>query len=724
MVVEDESGASLKHNHNPLNRDIFYIGSQSHGQMMNRPLLKDVQGYEDKQADQSAFPECQLQNDAIPVELPTNHPDPASRIFAGWVGVQRDYPTGQCLHQLVEARVERTPNAVAIIFGQEQLSYEQLNQRANQLAHYLQQLGVQPEVRVGICVDRSVEMLVGLMGILKAGGAYVPLDPSYPTERLAFMLADAQISVLLTQEHLLNRLSTNQTQTLCLDSNWQQIATQSTTTPASVVSPGNLAYVIYTSGTTGTPRGVMINHKEVVNRIFAMIEAYKLDANDRVLQFVSLSFDASIEEIFPILTVGGTLIVYQKPTVSLVAELLLECEKFKVTLLHLPAAYWHEMVEELSTLRQNVPASVKTTIVGGESPSLEKLVTWSRLVKHQTKFMNVYGPTETTITSTYFEILLEVENVSKLKNISIGKPLANTEIYVLDANLQLVQPGIPGEIYIGAAGLARGYLGRPELTAEKFIPHPFSAIPGTRLYKTGDQARYLPDGAIEFLGRVDQQVKIRGNRVELSEIESVLALHPAIRQSIVVAHEEITGVKYLVAYVVLRREQMASVNILQSYVSQHLPNYMVPSAFVFLDKLPLTSNGKIDRHTLPIPEQTRPVMQSNFVAARTPLEELIITAWSRVLGIDQLGVYDNFFALGGHSLLAMQILSQLRTTFSVEVPIHRFLETPTVAQLAELLQHFQTSGTRSSKPPLQSIFREAYRIHSIDSPQKGVVSNM
>lgn len=631
--------------------------------------------------------------------------------------------TEQCLHWLVEAQVERTPDALAVIFEQEQLSYRQLDQRANQLAHYLQQLGVGPEVRVGICVERSVEMLVGLLGILKSGGVYVPLDPSYPTERLAFMLADAQTPLLLTQEHLLNRLPGHQARVLCLDSDWQQVATRPTTTPSSTVSPGNLAYVIYTSGTTGTPRGVMIVHKELVNRIFAMIETYKLGANDRVLQIISLSFDASVEEIFPVLTAGGTLILYQKPAESLVTELLLECEQRKVTLLHMPTAYWHQMVDELSSLQQNVPASVKTTIVGGESPSIKRLVTWSLLAKHPTRFINVYGPTEATITSTYYETSLELALVSKLKNVPIGRPLANTEIDVLDANMQPVPIGVPGELYIGAEGLARGYLGRPELTAEKFIPHPFSAIPGARLYKTGDLARYLPDGNIEFLGRVDHQVKIRGYRIELGEIESVLAQHPAVRQAVVVTREEISDTSYLVAYVVFHQEHKVSVSTLQSYVSQHLPHYMVPSAFVLLDKLPLTPHGKIDRRALPAPAQTRPALQSNFVAARTPLEEKISVIWTQALRIEQIGIHDNFFELGGHSLLAMQVLSQLRATFQVEVPMHRFLEVPTIAQLAELLQQCQTNVTPSRKPPLRPISREAYRVHSPASEEPGNISN-
>jgi len=657
MLLDNKRGDTLKHFHNPLNRDVLHVGPE------------------------------------------------------------------QCLHWLVEAQVERTPHAVAVISEQEQLSYQQLDRRANQLAHYLQQLGVGPEVRVGICVERSVEMLVGLLGILKAGGVYVPLDPSYPAERLAFMLADAQTPVLLTQQHLLHRLPAHQARVLCLDSDWQQVATWPITMPSSTVSPGNLAYVIYTSGTTGTPRGVMIVHKELVTRILAMVETYKLNASDRMLQFISLSFDASVEEIFPILTAGGILILCQKPSESLVTELLLECEQLNVTLLHMPAAYWHQMVDELSSLRQNVPASVKTTIVGGESPSIKRLVTWSLLAKHPTKFINVYGPTEATITSTYYEIWLEPAIVSNLKNVPIGRPLANTEVHVLDADLQPVPIGVPGELYIGAAGLARGYLGRPELTAEKFIPHPFSTLPGARLYKTGDLARYLPDGNIEFLGRVDHQVKMRGYRIELGEIESVLAQHPAVRQAVVVIREEKSGIKYLIAYVVLHQEHKTSVSILQSYISQRLPNYMLPSAFVLLDKLPLTPHGKIDRRALPAPEKTRPALQSNFIAARTPLEEQICATWTQVLGIKQIGIHDNFFELGGHSLLAMQVLSQLRATFQVEAPMHRFLKAPTVAQLAGLLQQCQTNGTPSRKPPLRSISREAYRLHQPDSPKQGDVRN-
>ncbi|MDJ0691329.1 MAG: amino acid adenylation domain-containing protein [Xenococcaceae cyanobacterium MO_188.B32] len=593
-----------------------------------------------------------------------------------WNDTQTDYPQDKCIHQLFEEQVEKTPDAVAVVFENQQLTYQQLNQRANQLAHHLQSLGVRPEVLVGICVERSLEMVVGLLGILKAGGAYVPLDSNYPHERLNYMLEDSGVQVLLTQQCLLESLPSNQAQLVCLDTNSGVIEQLSQENLEVRVSSDNLADLIYTSGSTGVPKGVSIIHQGVV-RLVKEANYASLTCQDVFLQLAPISFDASTFEIWGSLLNGAKLVVMYAHTPNL-EEIAGFIEKYQVTTLWLTAALFHLMVEQqLDKLK-----SVRQLLAGGDilsPPYVEKVIKFLP----ECQLINGYGPTEnTTFTCCYLVKQSRVNGTS----VPIGRPISNTQIYILNKHLQPVPIGVTGELYIGGDGLARGYFNRPELTSEKFIPNPFKNLEfGIRhcekLYKTGDLARYLPDGNIEFLGRIDNQIKIRGFRIELGEIEAVLNSHPQIQQAVVIATEEISGNKRLLAYLVTYA-QAITINQLREFLKQKLPEYMVPSTFVTLDTLPLTPNGKVDRKALPAPDReiTR---EYKYVPPRTPIEKIIANIFASVLGIEAVGINDNFFELGGHSLLAIRVISRLRTSLSIELPLQSLFEFPTVADLAK-----------------------------------------
>ena len=611
---------------------------------------------------------------------------------------QTDYLKKQCIHELFEAQVAQTPNSVAVVLEDQQLSYQELNQRANQLAHYLRKLGVGPEVLVGICVERSVSMVVGLLAILKAGGAYVPLDPAYPKERLAFMLEDARVPVLLTQQQL-QGLPKCGTKVVCLDADWEVIAQESQENPVNHATAENLAYVIYTSGSTGKPKGVMIEHRSLVNFTKTVSCEYALDKSDRVLQFASISFDAAAEEIFPSLVRGATLVLRTREMLSSVPVFLQKCRELELTVLDLPTAFWHQVSAELSEGLM-LPESVRLVIIGGERARPQQLATWQKHVDIRlVQLVNTYGPTEATIVTTMCELsgLRAVDTTGRV--LPIGHAIDNVQTYVLDQYLQPVPVGEPGEMYIGGVGLARGYLNRPELTAEHFIPNPFSDSPGTRLYKTGDLVRYGQDGNIEFLSRIDHQEKIRGFRIELREIEAELGQHPAVRENVVIAREDVPGDKRLVAYVVNNQQYQNSGEHslqLRAFLKEKLPDYMIPSAFVLLDTLPLTPNGKVDRRALPVPNQARPVLQEAFVAPRTSVERRLAEIWTQVLGIEQVGIHDNFFELGGHSLLTTQLISQVEETFQVELPLLYLFKTPTVAGLAQAIAVVHRSGSAAT----------------------------
>lgn len=607
------------------------------------------------------------------------------RLLVEWNDTKSEYPQEWCIHELFESQVQQTPHAVAVILENQHLTYEALNRRANQLAHYLHGLGVEPEVLVGICAERSVEMVVGLLGILKAGGAYVPLDPSYPRERQAFMLKDTGVSVLLTQERLVERLPDCVVQVLCLDADWEVVARENQAAFLSDVTAENLAYLIYTSGSAGQPKAVVVSQQALVRYVTAASAYFAITPGDRVLQFASISFDTAAEEIYPCLLGGATLVLRTDAMLGSVETFLHACTTEGITVLNFPTAYWHTIVAELAVNPLTLPPSLRLVIIGGEAALPERFETWRAHAPSHLRLVNGYGPTEVTIVATFCELIGPNAPLSAAR-VPIGQPFTNKQAYVLDADLQPVPTGVPGELYIGSGGLARGYLNRPALTAAAFIPDSFGNMPGARLYKTGDLVRYLPDGNIEFLGRVDHQVKIRGFRVELGEIEAVLSQHPAVQEAVVLAREDKPDNKQLGAYIVACQEQSPGASELRRFLKEKLPEYMVPSAFVTLEALPLTVSGKVDRRVLPAPDRVRAELEEVFVAPRTPTEEVLAKIWRQLLDIDQVGVTDNFFDIGGHSLLATQLVSRLRETFQVEVPLHYFFETPTVAELAESIE--------------------------------------
>ncbi|HEY9669184.1 MAG TPA: amino acid adenylation domain-containing protein, partial [Coleofasciculaceae cyanobacterium] len=624
-------------------------------------------------------------------ELPLLSANERHQLLVEWNDTRAEYPLDKCIHQLFEATVERTPDAVAVVLQDQQLTYRELNCRANQLAHYLRSLGVEPDVLVGICIERSLEMLVGLLGILKAGGAYVPLDPAYPKERLAHMLSDSQAPILLTQARLLSELPEHQARVVALDRDWDIIARENQDNPLTQVKANNLAYVIYTSGSTGKPKGVMIEHQSVVNLTATVGAEYGMVSCDRVLQFSSISFDSATDEIYNCLTVGGTLVLRTDEMLSSVSTFLQKCREWQVSVLELPTAYWHQIVSELATTGESLPTSVRLISVGGEAVLPEKVRQWQTCVDERWRrqqlgepplLINAYGPTEATVEATLCKLSESVLE-DTCSQVPIGRPIGNVQAYILDRYLQPVPIGVPGELHIGGVGLARGYLNRPDLTTEKFIPNPFNNQPGTRLYRTGDLVRYLPDGNIEYLGRIDNQVKIRGFRIELGEIETVLGQHPAIRETLVMVREDVPGDKRLVAYLIPKQEPALTISELRHFLKEKLPNYMIPSAFVMLESIPLTPNDKVDYRALPAPEKAQLELEETFVAPRTPVEEKLADIWTNVLGLEHVGIHNSFFDLGGHSLVAMQVMSRLRQAFGVELPLRSLFETPTVAELAE-----------------------------------------
>ena len=613
------------------------------------------------------------------------------QLLVEWNDTQTDFPKDKCIHQLFEEQVEKSPDAIALVFEDQQLSYRELNSRANQLAHYLRKRDVQPDSIVALCMNRSLELVIAILGVLKAGGAYMPIDPELPAQRLQFLLEDAQVRLLLTQDKLRSALADFAGHIVCLDSDWHKLADQSHEDPQHHVRGHHAAYVIYTSGSTGTPKGVVNVHDGLRNRIQWMQESYQLTSADRVLQKTPFTFDVSVWEfLWPL--ISGACLVVARPGGHRDSSYLVQLiQSQQITTLHFVPSMLEVFLQEPGAERCT---SLRQVICSGEALSYELQ---QRFFERSTaRLHNLYGPTEASIDVTAWECRKD----SDLRIVPIGQPIANTQIHILNVNLQPAPIGVTGQLHIGGVGLARGYLNRPELTAEKFITDPFSQLPGARLYKTGDLARYLPDGNIEFLGRIDDQVKIRGFRIELGEIESVLAQHPAIQQAVVLATEDTPGDKRLVAYSVATDGSAPSAHDLCSYLQQKLPEYMVPSAFVFLDSLPLTPNGKLDRKSLPAPDPIRPELEKTFTAPRTPKEEMLAKVWAEVLKIDKVGVNDNFFGLGGHSLLATQLISRIRNDFRIDLPLRTLFESPTVAGIAEHLESTCRLQTVSSTLPV------------------------
>jgi surfactin family lipopeptide synthetase C len=647
------------------------------------------------------------------------------QILIDWNNKQANYRNNLCIHQLFEQQAAKTPDAVAVISEQEQLTYQELNQRAQELANYLQSIGVKPEAIIGICLERSPEIIIAILAILKAGGAYLPLDSAYPQQRLDYILENTKISIIVTQTHLQATIKScvtateNNIQIICLDRNLPSIPTPIQTfhetslheTSLQIPNPDNLAYVIYTSGSTGKPKGVAIAHSSLVNFAQAAVAEYEINNCDKILQFASLSFDASVEEIYPCLIAGGTLVLRSEEMGYSPSLLLEKCRDYGITILDLPTAFWHLLTAELEQNPQlQLPQSIRLVIIGGEAVNPHKVSTWNRLVGNSCQLINTYGPTETTVVATTYKIPQQIDNLS---TIPIGKPLPNVQTYILDKNLQPVPIGVPGEIYVGGAGLAQGYLNNPELTAEKFINvgairgfvgalclrqlslrllckrKRETPLQGGKLYKTGDKARYLPDGNIEFLGRIDNQVKIRGFRVELGEIETLLNQNSRVKQAVVVLKQDVNNEDKLIAYLVLKENNTDKAIAFRSFLQKQLPEYAIPSAFIFLDKFPLTINGKIDCDSLPTPDLVNSEIKPDFVAPRTANEQQMVEIWQEVLGVSQVGIYDNFFELGGHSLLIVRLFTQIHKIFKIDLPFQFLFDAPVLINFVEKLESFK-----------------------------------
>lgn len=610
------------------------------------------------------------------------------QLLAEWNNTSTNYPRKACVHHLFEAQVARTPDSVAVVFENSRLTYRELNARGNQLARYLVKLGVGPYVLVGICVERSLEMIVGLLGILKAGGAYVPVDPAFPADRIAFMLEDAEAPVLLTQGHLVSGLPKHKAALVRLDADWSKIAGESTENLPTRSKAKDLVYTMYTSGSTGKPKGVQIPHRAVVNFLVSMAQTPGMTAQDRLLAVTTLSFDIAGLEIYLPLTLGASVEIASRNVYSDGNQLLAKLKSSGATVMQATPATWRMLLE---AGWQSSPGL--KILVGGEAVPV-KLA--DELMRRADSVWNMYGPTETTIWST----------VRKFRRgeatVSIGRPIANTEVFILDKLLQPVPIGVAGELLIGGDGLARGYLKRPELTADKFIAHPFSDQPGARLYKTGDLARYLPNGEIEFLGRIDHQVKIRGFRIELGEIESVLRQHPGVSETVVVAREDVPGDKRVVAYFLSKTTPAPRLTELRSFLKLKLPEYMIPSIFVSLTALPLTPNGKVDRKALPLPQAMDIRSEDAYVAPRNEAEAKMARIWEDVLRTKPIGVKHDFFDLGGHSLLAARLMSLTAQQFHVNLPIATLFQARTVEQLTRILYDQGWSPTWSPVVAIQT----------------------
>ncbi len=644
-------------------------------------------------------------------DLPLLTEQQRHQLLVEWNPPSEDFPHDQCIHQLIEAQVERTPQAIAVVCDGQQLTYHELNRRANQLAHLLQARGVEPEVLVGICMQRSLNMLVGLLAILKAGGVYVPLDPDAPPDRLAFLLEDTHMPLLLTHQPLLARFPSSAlpSQVFCLDTERQTLSQYSEANPVSEVTAEHLAYVIYTSGSTGQPKGVLIEHHALAAHCQAMVQSFELRAEDRVLQFSAFTFDVSLEQLLPSLLVGARVVMRGQEVWS-ADELWRAIIELGLTVVNVTPAYMQHVLEEWRQTPQQWQAhQLRLLILGGDRVLPDLLKMWRQMPLQSVRLLNAYGPTETTITATLFDMSQAGEHEPAGEIVPIGRPLPHRTVYLLDASGTPVPVGMTGELHIGGSLLARGYLNRPELTAERFIADPFSQQPHARLYKTGDVARYRADGTIEFLGRMDHQVKLRGFRIELGEIEAVLRQHPAVRDAVVITREDRLGDKQLIAYLVLHMKQAATVADLKSHMIKQVPAYMVPSAFVILEILPLMSNGKIDRRALPAPAHIQSELREDFVAPRTEIEELIAGIWSQIFGIEQIGIYDDFFALGGHSLKAMDVISRLRAALQIELPLHRFFEAPTIAKFSKMIEQVKANEVQLQMSAPQPISREAHR---------------
>ena len=623
----------------------------------------------------------------LSVDIATMTDEARHRVLVEWNNTKAEYPRDSCIHQVFEAQANRTPDAVAVVLpgvrcgedDSEQLTYDELNRQGNELAYHLLRLGIQPDALVAMYMERSIEMIVAILGVLKAGAAYVPLDPSYPKHHLAFMLDDTKAEVLLTQSQLVEGLPVHHGRVMCLDAGWGASVPVDIVNPDCDTNATNLGYVMYTSGSTGGSKGVAVTHRGVLRLVLGTNYA-KLNANQVILQLAPISFDAATFEIWGALLHGACCVLFPKNGVPDPKELGAIIEEYHVSILWLTASLFNTLIDEAP----EVLSGVRELLIGGEALSVTHTHKALQLLP-ETQLINGYGPTENTTFTCCYQIPRRLgEN---LASIPIGRPIANTETYILDSHLHPVPIGVEGELYVGGDGLARGYLNRPELTAELFIRHPFRQDPRARLYKTGDKVRYLPDGNIEFIGREDDQVKIHGYRVELGEIESVLERHDSVRDAVVIMRKDKHGNQRLVAFVTPVNETQPNTNVLRAYLNQKFSNYMVPAAFVLLDKIPLTPNGKADRRALQIPDDFRTESEDNFVPPRSVSEMIMAEIWCEVLGHELVGVQDNFFELGGTSLLAIKVITRMREKFGddTNLSVLKLFEYSTIGELASYM---------------------------------------
>lgn len=659
--------------------------------------------------------------------LPLLSPGALTQIVESWNQTQSNPDQDVCVHSFFEQQARRTPDAIAVAAEEQpggghvsSISYGRLLRQARFVARQLQACGVRPEQLVGLCAERRIEMIIGILGILFAGAAYVPIDPKFPEQRIRDIIADAGMQFALTDRALADRFAKTGARVFCLEEICSQAtngAMQSINSPSPCPLPENLAYVIYTSGSTGRPKGVMIEHRNLVNYTRHAIQHFGLRAEDRVLQFASISFDTAAEEIYPALACGATLVLRNDEMLVSAGRFFEKCRAWQITVLDLPTAYWHELVDKINDEGVALPKMLRLVILGGERALPQKVSAWLRTTGEDCILLNTYGPTEATIVTT--SAVLTSGPPDDGNEPPIGRPVANARAYVVDTWMQPVPIDVPGELYIGGAGVARGYLKRPDLTAEKFIPEAFAGSRGSRLYQSGDLARWRPSGNLEFLGRRDHQVKIRGFRVELGEIETVLLDHPEIVGAVVELRKLTGRGDALVAYVQSARLPGPEKAALRAFLQKRLPEYMVPAAFVLLDALPLTPQGKIDRRALPEPERERQVATDTFVPPRTELERAVAEVWQQALNLQQtgssaqwqIGVHDNFFELGGHSLLALRVISRLSEQLGIEIALRTLFEFPTIAGLAQKLEVMllETEGMNSILEEIEQLSDEEAR---------------
>ncbi len=638
-------------------------------------------------------------------ELEVLSPSDRHRIEREWNATTREFDERTLIHLSFERQVERTPDSVALAFGTDELTYRELNQRANQLAHYLQARGVGPDVLVGICMERSIDLVVSMLAILKAGGVYVPLDATYPNERLSVMSADAPTSLCLTHSRIAEKIVDVIPNLVYLDQEWERLSHESDRNPVCAITPENLAYFVFTSGSTGRPKGIAMPHQSLFNLVSWLIDDQKPQPGDRTLQFASLNFDTSNLECFTTWCTGGTLVLIPEEVRHNISSLLSFLVEGEINRLSLPFVVLQQIVE-IAESEGPIPYSLREVNTAGEQLQItNQVVSFFEKLKNCV-LHNHYGPSECHAVTTH---TLAGDRRSWPALPPVGKPIYNTQIYLLDQRLQPVPIGVAGELYIGGISLARGYFNRPDLTAAVFVPNPFSETPGTRLYRTGDLARYLPDGTIEFLGRIDQQVKVRGFRIETGEVEAALRDHPDVQEIVVAAHGVRAEEKRLVAYVVPRSSLVHDTlaNDLRQRAREKLPEYMVPSAIVLLDRMPLTTDGKVNRRALPEPQLSRRDTSEEFVAPRTPVEEVMAGVWSEVLGVERVGIHDNFFRLGGHSLLATRVVARLREAFGTPFPLRRIFEEPTIAGLANAMDETFKTTRGVQTMPIERVDRDA-----------------